>query len=200
MILLSWTTTCLTRISLTYDFPRADIHELLSSDLLHQVIKGTFKDHLVSWVADYLNIVHTPQRQILFWTRLTGLILPDSRIAATPQFPCLRRFKHGRRFKQWTGDDSKALMKIYLPAVKEFIPSEMVKSLSSFLDFCYLVRRPDFTESSLDSVDAAIRRFHEHREIFRVTGVRDGFSLPRQHSLVHYRPCCDKRGEGEISG
>jgi len=33
----------------------------------------------------------------------------------------------------------------------------------------------------------AIRRFHEHRETFRVHGVRPkGFSLPRQHSLIHY--------------
>jgi hypothetical protein len=47
-------------ISLTLaTFPRTDIHELLSSDLLHQVIKGTFKDHLVAWVAEYLNIAHT---------------------------------------------------------------------------------------------------------------------------------------------
>jgi hypothetical protein len=38
------------------DFPRADIHELLSSDLLHQAIKGTFKDHLVEWVGAYLEI------------------------------------------------------------------------------------------------------------------------------------------------
>ncbi|KAJ7730745.1 hypothetical protein B0H16DRAFT_1665336 [Mycena metata] len=169
-------------VPFTYDFPRADIHELLSSDLLHQVIKGTFKDHLVSWVEDYLNIVHPPA--------LANSILDeiDRRIAATPQFPCLRRFKHGRRFKQWTGDDSKALMKIYLPAVKEFIPPQMVRCFSSFLDFCYIVRRPDFDESSLDSVDAAIQRFHEHREVFRDTGVRENFSLPRQHSLVHYRP------------
>lgn len=29
-----------------------------------------------------------------------------------PAFPGLRRFYHGRRFKQWTGDDSKALMKV----------------------------------------------------------------------------------------
>ena len=35
-------------------FPCADIHELLTSDLLYQVIKGTFKDHLVQWVEDYL--------------------------------------------------------------------------------------------------------------------------------------------------
>ncbi|KAH9993136.1 hypothetical protein BJV74DRAFT_877811 [Russula compacta] len=33
----------------TQDFPQADIHKLLSVDLLHQVIKGTFKDHLVMW-------------------------------------------------------------------------------------------------------------------------------------------------------
>ena len=36
------------------------------------------------------------------------------RIAAAPLFPKLRRFPHGRRFKQWTGDDSKALMKVYM--------------------------------------------------------------------------------------
>jgi len=42
----------------THGFPRADIHELLSPDLLHQIIKGTFKDHLVSWVGDYLECIH----------------------------------------------------------------------------------------------------------------------------------------------
>jgi hypothetical protein len=42
----------------TNDFPRADIHEMLSPDLLHQVIKGTFKDHLVMWVEEYLVLTH----------------------------------------------------------------------------------------------------------------------------------------------
>lgn len=42
----------------TVGFPRADIHALLSPDILHQVIKGTFKDHLVTWVEEYLIHVH----------------------------------------------------------------------------------------------------------------------------------------------
>jgi hypothetical protein len=33
-------------------------------------------------------------------------------IAAVPPFPGLRRFPQGRGFEQWTGDDSKALMKV----------------------------------------------------------------------------------------
>ena len=42
----------------TEEFPHANIHELLSPDLLHQVIKGTFKDHLVTWVEEYLVLVY----------------------------------------------------------------------------------------------------------------------------------------------
>lgn len=35
-------------------FPRGNIYDMLSPDILHQVIKGTFKDHLVTWVEDYI--------------------------------------------------------------------------------------------------------------------------------------------------
>lgn len=40
----------------TSDFPRSDIYAMLTPDLLHQVIKGSFKDHLVTWVGEYLEI------------------------------------------------------------------------------------------------------------------------------------------------
>ena len=40
------------------DFFHADINDLISPDLLHQVIKGTFKDHLVTWVEEYLILTH----------------------------------------------------------------------------------------------------------------------------------------------
>lgn len=42
----------------THRYPRADIHELMAPDLLHQLIKGTFKDHLVTWVNEHIRATH----------------------------------------------------------------------------------------------------------------------------------------------
>ncbi|SJL10859.1 uncharacterized protein ARMOST_14254 [Armillaria ostoyae] len=103
-----------------------------------------------------------------------------------PLFPGLHQFPHERRFKQWTGDDSKALMKVYLAAVTEYLLESIMKCLSAFMDFCCLVRRSDFDEQTLKSVKDAVQRFHHYQEAFQVTGVCDDFSLPRQHAIVHY--------------
>lgn len=62
----------------------------------------------------------------------------------------------------------------------------MVKAIVAFLDFCYLVRRPSHTEETLTAMDIALNRFHHYRTIFIQVQVRANFSLPRQHSLVHY--------------
>ncbi|KAF8914518.1 hypothetical protein CPB85DRAFT_1503406 [Mucidula mucida] len=119
--------------------------EMMASDLLHQLIKGTFKDHLVDWVGEYLELTEGSTRAKEIMDDI------DCRIAASPQFPGLRRFPQGQRYKQWTGDDSKALMK--------YVEDDVSNALPRFIDFCYLARKSDITEDTLVDMQAALTRF-----------------------------------------
>jgi hypothetical protein len=61
----------------------------------------------------------------------------------------------------------------------------MVRAISSFMEFCYLVRRNFINEDDIIAINNAVAKFHVERSIF--DDVRQkGYSLPRQHSLVHY--------------
>ncbi|KAH0838763.1 hypothetical protein J3R83DRAFT_7138 [Lanmaoa asiatica] len=164
----------------TNDFPRADICQLLSPDILHQLIKGVFKDHLVDWVEKYLIVTYGKKRADAILDDI------DRRIASVASFAGLRRFPQGRHFKQWTGDDSKALMKVYLAAIEGHVPRDILRTFRTFLEFCYLVRKDIITTSDLAQLQDNLSQFHRYRAVFMNTGATKSFSLPRQHSLIHY--------------
>ncbi|KAI6141212.1 hypothetical protein BKA82DRAFT_4331739 [Pisolithus tinctorius] len=167
-------------VPFTNDFPRADIYGMLSPDILHQLIKGGFKDHLVDWVEHYLIHVHGKTQAEKVLDEI------DQRIAAVAPYTGLQRFPQGRHFKQWTSDDSKGLMKVYIAAIEGYVPQYVVFTFRAFLEFCYLVRRNVITQQMLVEIDDALRCFHLYREVFWNAGVVDTFSLPRQHAMKHY--------------
>ena len=39
----------------------------------------------------------------------------------------------------------------------------------------------------LDYLDEVLTHFHQHHKFFKTTGVVTTFSLPRQHSMKHYK-------------
>ncbi|KIK13071.1 hypothetical protein PISMIDRAFT_119593 [Pisolithus microcarpus 441] len=137
-------------VPFTNDFLCTDIYKLIAPDLLHQIIKGTFKDHLVEWVEKYLHFTHGDS--------CANEILDDIDrwIAAVAPFPGLWHFPQGCHFKQWTGDNSKVLMKVYLPAIEGHVPKEIVCMFHAFLEFCYIVQQNVLMEKDLDDLDEAL--------------------------------------------
>ena len=77
---------------------------------------------------------------------------------------------------------------VLVNALEGHVHTDIIKTFNAFLDFCYLARQNVLTEDSLNQLDTALDRFHHYREVFRIPDVRpDGFSLPHQHALKHYR-------------
>ena len=66
------------------------------------------------------------------------------------------------------------------------LPPDVVRTIRSFLEFYYIARRDIITEDDLDKLQNAISRFHTYRQVFSIVRGEKGFSLPRQHSMVHY--------------
>ncbi|KAG1859497.1 hypothetical protein C8R48DRAFT_748607 [Suillus tomentosus] len=141
-------------VPFTNYFPRADIHELLSPNILHQLIKGAFKDHIITWVHKYIKARYSDNEV----NKILDAI--DRHIALAPSFAGFRQFPEGRGFKQWTGDDSKALMKVYIPVIEGHVPLEMVLTLQALIDFVYIARRNIIDSNSLNALDDALERFH----------------------------------------
>ena len=79
-------------------------------------------------------------------------------------------------------------IQVYLPALEGHVPDNVIHTFCAFFEFCYIVRQNIITDDTLVELQDALSRFHQYHEVFRDIGVRpDGFALPRQHSLMHYK-------------
>ncbi|KDQ19208.1 hypothetical protein BOTBODRAFT_170341 [Botryobasidium botryosum FD-172 SS1] len=100
----------------------------------------------------------------------------------------IKNTSDGQRFTQWTGNDSKALMKVLLPALVGLVPPKIIHCVRSFLNLCYLLHQYLHDNNNLDKIDATLAEYYHHHEFFRQAGVcPNGFRQPRQHALGHYQ-------------
>ncbi|KAL4071376.1 hypothetical protein V8B97DRAFT_1917589 [Scleroderma yunnanense] len=129
------------------------------------IIKGIFKDHLVEWVENCLKAMHGPAQANAILDNI------NQRIAAVAPFIGLHHFPEGHHFKQWTGNDLKVLMKVYLPAIEGHVPIKIVQTFRALLEFTYLACHNVITEDTLAAIQDTIRCFHEYWEIFCQLGM-----------------------------
>jgi hypothetical protein len=104
----------------------------------------------------------------------------------THSFTGLQWFPDGHGFKQWTGNNSKALMKVFIPAIEGHIPQDIVHMFCALLEFCYITQHNVITEASLVQLSDVLTMFHCYPQVFKTTGTVPHFLLSHQHSMTHY--------------
>ncbi|KAG8699347.1 hypothetical protein FRC08_005368 [Ceratobasidium sp. 394] len=158
------------------NLPGADFATCVTPDLLHQLHKGLFKGHAMRWI----------QRKL-------GEKVVDERYTSMPRASGLHHFKRGiSTVEQWTGRETKEMMKTFLPLIAEdrSIHSDLSAFIRALLDFSYIAHAARLTEAELGELEGAHAEMHRLKRVLVRSGVYERLGrldkIPKWHMISHY--------------
>lgn len=156
------------------DLPHCNIFAALTPDILHQLHKGLFKDHLVKWVT---KAIAGGKEEI------------DYRFKTMTRHSNLRQFKNGiSMVTQWTGNEYKNMERVFLGVIAGAGEPDVTLAVRAVLNFIYYAHFETHTDRTLDALHAAWLDYHRYKLVFQRAGIRTHFNFPKGHSTEHYEP------------
>ncbi|KAG8730952.1 hypothetical protein FRC10_002161, partial [Ceratobasidium sp. 414] len=150
--------------------PHCNIYTALTPDLLHQLHKGVFREHVMAWC---LKLVDKDEF--------------NDRFKAMPSHSNLRHFaKNVSELSQTTGKEHREMEKVFIGVMAGLIPNDVMPALRSLLDFIYYAQLPTHTTTTISWLENALRQFHDSKDVFVQHGIRKHFNINKLHSMMHY--------------
>ncbi|KAJ7073650.1 hypothetical protein C8F01DRAFT_970896 [Mycena amicta] len=159
------------------DLPHCDINSCITPDLLHQLHKGAFGDHISRWAAQSMDGTEDGRKQEM-----------DTRFKALPRHPMLRHFTNGTSvIKQWTGLEYRGLAKTFLGVVHDAVDERVTSITRHLLNFMSYAHLQVHTDDSLAAMQDSWERMHKALPVFHDIGPkRLDFNIPKLHNIHHH--------------
>ena len=158
------------------NLPFLNIYQSIAPDVLHNLHQGVIK-HLISWIR-----------------AICGDDEIDARCRRLPPNHNIRIFMKGiSHLSRITGTEHEQISRILLGLIIDIrlpdnmSPGRLLRAVRGILDFLFLARYPVHTSETLVHLDAALKRFHDNKDIFIDLGVRANFNFPKIHFTGHYQ-------------
>ncbi|EIW85320.1 hypothetical protein CONPUDRAFT_47764, partial [Coniophora puteana RWD-64-598 SS2] len=153
--------------------PHSDIFKYLTPNILHQLHKGMFKDHFMTW------FLHN---------NLLGKDGLDAWYQSMTLFNDLRHFKKGISVvSQWTGTEHKEMECTFVGALSGLgLDSDVLAAARALLNFITLAQYESYTDKPLAAMTKSLHEFHRRKDVFSHLDVQHTFNIPKLHAMLHY--------------
>ena len=157
------------------NLPYIHIFRSITPDILHQLYQGVVK-HVVSWISDTF-----------------GAAEIDARCRRLPPNHNIQIFLKGiTTLSRVSGKEHADMCKILLGIIIDMWTPRgtsavrVVRAVRGVLNFLYIAQFPVQSEETLDLLVSLLSTFHENKDVFEELRIRDGFNIPKLHSMQHY--------------
>ncbi|KIO01209.1 hypothetical protein M404DRAFT_28937, partial [Pisolithus tinctorius Marx 270] len=163
------------------DLPFTNIFARITPNILHQLLKGVFHDHLLQWCIKIIG-----EKEI------------DACFQTITQYPALRHFAKGiSTVSQWTGKEHKEMQRVFVGLLSGAVDERVLAVARSLLDFFYYTQLQQHTEKTLKAMQDSLDLFHDHKHILVELEVQEDFNIPKIHSLLHYMSSIQALGSAD---
>ncbi|KAG1734399.1 uncharacterized protein EDB91DRAFT_1238423 [Suillus paluster] len=150
--------------------PHTDIFLCITPNILHQLHKGVFKDHIVSWCSTIISDAEF-----------------NAHFQAMSDFHGLRHFKWGiSTVSQCSCTEHKEMQCVVLGIIAGAVEPHVFRAARAVLNFIYYAQYQAHMDTTLARMQEALDVFHMNKAVFVELGLCQHFNIPKVHSMRHY--------------